>query len=100
MPFDLSGAPGSFQWLMDMLFHDFSFVTTYLDDVLVLTRTVVEHKEHLRAVFNKLESAGLTLNGSKCTIGMNQVKYLGRAFSSNSMEHDPSRTSTGLHPQI
>ena len=93
MPFGLSGAPGSFQRLMDMLFRDFSFVTTYLDDVLVHSRTVAEHKEHLRAMFDKLESAGLTLNGSKCTIGTNQVKYLGHVFSFNGMEPDPSKTS-------
>ena len=100
MPFGLSGAPGSFQRLMDTLFHDFSFVTTYLDDVLVHSRTVAEHKEHLRAVFDKLESAELTLNGSKCTIGINQVKYLGHVFSFNGIEPDPSKTSAGLHPQI
>ena len=93
MPFGLSGAPGSFQRLMDMLFRDFSFVTTYLDDVLVHSQTAAEHKEHLRAVFSKLESAGLTLNGCKCTIGMYQVKYLGHVFSSNGMEPDPAKTS-------
>ena len=69
MSFGLSGAPGSFQRLMDTLFRDFSFVTTYLYDVSVHSRTVVERKEHLRAVFDKLESAGLTLNDSKYTIG-------------------------------
>ena len=93
MPFGLSGAPGSFQRLMDTLFRDFSFVTTYLDDVLVHSRTAAEHKEHLRTVFSKLESAGLTLNGSKCTIAMYQVKYLGHVFSSNGMEPDQSKTS-------
>ena len=93
MPFGLSGAPGSFQRLMDTLFRDFSFVTTYLDDVLVHSQTAAEHKEHLRAVFSKLESAGLTLNGCKCTIGMCQVKYLGHVFSSNGMEPDPAKTS-------
>ena len=41
MPFGLSGAPGSFQRLMDMLFHDFSFVTTYLDGVLVHHKTLM-----------------------------------------------------------
>ena len=93
MPFGLSGAPASFQRLMDALFRDLSFVTTYLDDVLIHSRTVEEHKEHLRVVFNRIESAGLTLHGSKCIIGMYQVKYLGHVFSSKGMEPDPSKTS-------
>ena len=93
MPFGLSGAPASFQRLMDTLFRDFSFVTTYLDDVLIHSHMVEEHKEHLKIVFNRIESAGLTLHGSKCNIGVHHVKYLGHVFSSKGMEPDPSKTS-------
>ena len=93
MPFGLSGAPASFQRLMDTLFRDFSFVTTYLDDVLIHSHTVEEHKDHLKIVFNRIESAGLTLHGSKCNIGAHHVKYLGHVFSSKGMEPDPSKTS-------
>ena len=42
MPFGLSGAPGSFQRLMDKVCHVLSFVTTYLEDVLVYSTTVQE----------------------------------------------------------
>ena len=46
-----------------------------------------------RMPFGLFDSAGLTLHGSKCNIGMYQVKYLGHVFSSNSMESDPVKTS-------
>ena len=38
MPFGLSGAPASFQRLMDTILRDLSFVTTYLDDFLQYRR--------------------------------------------------------------
>ena len=93
MPFGLSGAPASFQRLMDTLFRDLSFVTTYLDDVLIHSCTTEEHKEHLKVIFNRIKSAGLTLHGGKCHIGMYQVKHLGHIFSSKGMEPDPLKTS-------
>ena len=51
MPFGLTGAPSSFQRLMDKLFHDMPFVTTYIDDVLIHSATEELHQQHLRAVF-------------------------------------------------
>ena len=35
MPFGLTGACSSFQWLMDSVFHGLPFVTTYIDGVLI-----------------------------------------------------------------
>ena len=35
MPFGLTGAPGSFQRLMNKVFRGLTFVTTYIDDVLI-----------------------------------------------------------------
>ena len=78
---------------MDKLFHDLPFVVTYLDDVLIHSCSIDEHKEHLKLVFDRIDAAGLTLHGSKCNIGMYQVKYLGHVFSSNGMEPDPVKTS-------
>ena len=37
-------APGSFQRLMDTVCHGLPFVTTYLDDVLVHSESVQQHK--------------------------------------------------------
>eukprot|EP00731_Ephydatia_muelleri_P014508 Em0008g228a len=50
MPFGLTGAPGSFQRLMDKVLRGLNFVTTYLDDVLVHSKTKDEHIKHLNAV--------------------------------------------------
>ena len=75
MPFGLTGAPSSFQRLMDSIFHGLPFVTTYIDDVLIHSSSDNQHKEHLKTVFQRLSNAGLTLRGTKCQIGMSGVHY-------------------------
>ena len=65
MPFSLTGAPSSFQRLMDKLFHDMPFVTTHIDDVLVHSSTEDLHRQYLKEVFQPLKEAGLTLRGKK-----------------------------------
>ena len=47
IPFSLSGAPGSFQQLMDSILHGIPFVLTYIDDILIHSSTEELHKEHL-----------------------------------------------------
>ena len=90
MPFELSGAPSSFQRLMDKILHGLSFVTIYLDDILIHSKDEQEHTGHLEIVF-RLLNAGLTLRGTKCDIGMSSVQYLGHVFSANGMSPDPNK---------
>lgn len=91
MPFGLSGAPSSFQRLMDKVFRGLPFVTIYLDDILVHSPTEELHCDHLREVFKRLANAGLTLRGNKCHIGLTTVSYLGHVFSDSGMSPDPKK---------
>ena len=81
MPFGLSGAPASFQRLMDSVLRGLPFASTYLDDILVYSPNMESHRDHLRQVFRCLQKAGLTLRGRKCCIGVPKVCYLGNLFS-------------------
>ena len=49
------------------------------------------HKAHLLEVFNRLATAGVTLRGKKCRIGMSSVTYLGHVFSAQGMAPDPNK---------
>ena len=73
MPFRLSGAPSSFQHLKDKTFQGLSFVTSYLDDILVHSKDEDTHREYFDIVFKCLLDAGLTLRGMKFHIGMSKV---------------------------
>ena len=91
MPFGLSGVPALFQRLMDKICCDLPFTATYLDDLLIHSQTLQDHKEHLHILFECLSQAGLILWSDKCTIGLTKVKYLGRTFSGKGMELDPQK---------
>ncbi|GBG74813.1 hypothetical protein CBR_g19325 [Chara braunii] len=56
MPFGLCNAPGTFQHTMNRIFHDYldKFIVVYLDDILIFSRTVEEHAEHLKIVLGLL----------------------------------------------
>ena len=92
MPFGLSGAPSSFQCLMDKTLYGLPFVTIYLDDILIHSEDIQTHINHLDIVLQRLSNAGLTLRGTKCHIGMSSVQYLGHVFSANGMSPDPNKT--------
>ena len=91
MPFGLSGAPASFQRLMDSVLRGLPFASTYLDDILVYSPNVECHKDHLRQVFCRLQVAGLMLRGKKCSIGVPKVSYLGHIFSADGIQPDPNK---------
>ncbi len=71
MPFGLSGAPATFQRMMDTLLQGTeSFAAAYLDNLVIYSSSWKEHCHHLR-------EHGLTAKPAKCQFGMHQCVYLG-----------------------
>ena len=68
MPFGLTNAPATFCTLMNQLFHDYldKFMVVYLDDIVVYSRTLEEHVEHLRIILKVLQENSLYVKKEKC----------------------------------
>ena len=85
LSFGLVNAPATFQAVMDRLFHPYldKFVVCYLDDILVYSKDIEEHLEHLRQVFDVLRWEQLYAKVSKCHWAQPQVEYLGHIVSAD-----------------
>jgi len=94
MPYGLTGAPATFQRLLDRLIgpemEPFAFA--YLDDIVIVTPTFEEHMVWLRRVLDKITRAGLTVNPDKCEFCRSQVRYLGFIVQREGLTVDPEKT--------
>lgn len=78
MPFGLHGAAATFQRLVDkLLIPHSSYVTAYIDDVIIYSGSWEEHVGHVKAVVQSIGQAGLTVNPEKSKVGMRTTQYLG-----------------------
>lgn len=93
MPFGLCCAPGTFQALMDKLFSDMKWkdILIYLDDIIIFSRTVEEHIEKLKRVFQRLREAGLTLKPSKCHYLKKEIEILGFKVNAEGISVDQNK---------
>src|SRR6201992_1154312 len=98
MPFGLTDAPATFQRYINDTLRPYldNFCTAYLDDVLVYSDTLEEHKIHVRTVLEALQKAGLNLKPEKCEFYQESVKYLGVIISRDGVKMDPSKIKTIL----
>ena len=79
MPFGLCNAPRTFQHYMNDTFREFldKFLIIYLDDMLIYSDTLAEHRAHVRMVLEWLRAEGLCLKPSKCQFHVQEVAFLG-----------------------
>ena len=93
MPFGLTNAPATFQGLMESCLGELhlNWCIIYLDDIIVFSQTPEEHVHRLKAVFNKLRTAGLKLKPSKCDLFKKEIKYLGHVVSNEGVSTDPDK---------
>lgn len=93
LPFGLTGAPATFERLMDNVLAGLHWETclVYLDDIIVFSESFDSHLEKLQQVFDRLKGANLKLKPTKCSLFKRKVKYLGHVVSSEGICTDPEK---------
>ncbi|GFU40681.1 retrovirus-related Pol polyprotein from transposon 17.6 [Nephila pilipes] len=56
-----------------------------------------EHKTHVRAVFQKLQQYGLTINTSKCVFGVSEISFLGHLVTQQGTKPLPDKVEPILN---
>jgi hypothetical protein len=93
MPFGLTNAPSTFMRLMHEVLRPFIglFVVVYFDDILIYSKSMEEHLQHLTAVFDALRVAHLFANMEKCIFCTQRVSFLGYVVTPQGIEVDSSK---------
>jgi hypothetical protein len=93
MSFVLMNAPAHFMYLMNSVFMPEldKFVVVFIDDILVYSKAMEEHEEHLRIVLQRLREHQLYAKFSKCEFWIKEVPFLGHVISPKGITVDPSK---------
>ena len=93
MPFGLCNAPSTFERLMEQVLAglQWQICLIYLDDVIIFSKTCLEHISRLDEVLTKLGQAGLKLKPKKCHFFCKEVLYLGHRVSKEGIATDPEK---------
>jgi hypothetical protein len=68
MSFGLTNVPIVFMDTMNRVFHDYldQFIVVFIDDILIYSKKLEEHEEHLRKILERLRSEKLYSKLEKC----------------------------------
>jgi hypothetical protein len=90
MPFGLTNAPTTFCTLMNDIFWEWldDFVIIHIDDILIYSRSLEEHAEHLWKVFRRLRENKLYAKLEKCEFGVMEVDFLGHRITQEGLKMD------------
>ena len=93
MPFGLKNAPATFQRLMDLALTGLqgTELFVYLDDIVIYSRSLVEHASKFKRLAERLHQANLTLQTDKCEFLRTEVRYLGHIISADGVQPNPQK---------
>jgi hypothetical protein len=99
MSFELTNAPTYFMYLINKVFMKYldRFVIVFIDDILIFSKMMEEHEDHLRLILEKLRSNHLYAKFSKCEFWLTEVVFLGHVISAGGVSVDPGKVKDVLN---
>jgi len=78
MPFELINGSAFYQHYMNDVLFDYlhQFCQTYLDDIIIYSKTLKKHKKHVRLVLHRLREVDLQMNINKCEFHVQEISFL------------------------
>jgi hypothetical protein len=95
MLFGLTNIPASFQHFINNILWPYLnvFMTAYLDDILIYSDNLNNHRNHVLKVLEALSKASLHLKPEKCKFHQQEVKYWGFIILTNRTKIDLAKVA-------
>ena len=89
----LTNAPATFQTVMNDIFKPYirDFVVVYLDDIMVYSKTLEDHKKHVRLVLEVLRKERFYACLAKCEFAKPEIKFLGHIVGADGIKVNPAK---------
>ena len=92
MPMGIKTAPAWFQRFMEATFADFieaKSLEVYLDDTIVHTLNIQQHKTILEQVFKRIKEKNIKVSFEKSDLVVEEVTFLGNVVSKGQLKPKP-----------
>ena len=92
MLFGLTNAEATYQRLVTKMFRPLlgKTIEVYIDDMLVKSKELPDHAEHMQEAFELLRAYGMKLNPSKYVFGVSAGRFLGFMVTQRGIEANPA----------
>ncbi|KAI0996544.1 hypothetical protein K3495_g11636 [Podosphaera aphanis] len=95
LPFGLCNGPVYFQAYVNYALRGLldRFCIVYMDDILIYSDNLVDHRKHARTVLARLREHGLQVDIANCNFETTEVIYLGLIVSTRGISMDPKKVA-------
>jgi hypothetical protein len=83
---------------MNRAFHDYldQFTVVFINDILIYSKMLEEHKEHLRRALERLQREQLYAKLEKCKFCLDSVSFLGHVISKEGVVVDAKKVKVAV----